>query len=234
MVTMLLGGLWHGANWTFVLWGGLHGVYLMVNHGWVAVSGRSAVLTAFRGSRLGAVFGWALTFFAVVVAWVFFRAPISPRHPYAEGHGGSQRIRIAGRPCFSAATMARARNRAWDHFYPIIRRPVRQKRFVGDGTPSTCVSGAQYANVDARFCAGSRAFGGAGARGRAAGPPALGICEMAADAALGRRWRGACVCRYDLDHSGQRISVLAILVAEDDKIAATSYGKGVRPHRITI
>jgi alginate O-acetyltransferase complex protein AlgI len=75
MVTMLLGGLWHGANWTFVLWGGLHGIYLMVNHGWVAVSGRSAVLTAFRGSRLGAVFGWALTFFAVVVAWVFFRAP---------------------------------------------------------------------------------------------------------------------------------------------------------------
>jgi alginate O-acetyltransferase complex protein AlgI len=31
---MLLGGLWHGAGWTFVVWGGLHGIYLVVNHGW--------------------------------------------------------------------------------------------------------------------------------------------------------------------------------------------------------
>ena len=34
MVTMLVGGLWHGANWTFVVWGGLHGMYLVINHGW--------------------------------------------------------------------------------------------------------------------------------------------------------------------------------------------------------
>src|SRR4029078_9582961 len=34
VITMLLGGLWHGASWTFVVWGGLHGVYLMINHGW--------------------------------------------------------------------------------------------------------------------------------------------------------------------------------------------------------
>src|SRR5471032_1191844 len=40
MVTMLLGGLWHGAAWTFVLWGGLHGVYLAVNQLW-RVSGAS-------------------------------------------------------------------------------------------------------------------------------------------------------------------------------------------------
>src|SRR5205807_252727 len=33
-ITMLLGGLWHGANWTFVLWGGLHGVFLAINHAW--------------------------------------------------------------------------------------------------------------------------------------------------------------------------------------------------------
>jgi D-alanyl-lipoteichoic acid acyltransferase DltB (MBOAT superfamily) len=36
MVTMLLGGLWHGAGWTFVIWGGLHGFYLIVNHAWHA------------------------------------------------------------------------------------------------------------------------------------------------------------------------------------------------------
>ena len=33
-IMMLLGGLWHGAGWPFLVWGGLHGLYLMVNHGW--------------------------------------------------------------------------------------------------------------------------------------------------------------------------------------------------------
>ena len=34
MITMLLGGLWHGAGWTFVIWGGLHGIFLVINHAW--------------------------------------------------------------------------------------------------------------------------------------------------------------------------------------------------------
>src|SRR5436853_4060186 len=75
LITMLLGGFWHGANWTFILWGGLHGIYLIINHGWLVLVRRSPRLTAFRQSRLGATLGLALTFFAVVVAWVFFRAP---------------------------------------------------------------------------------------------------------------------------------------------------------------
>jgi len=75
MITMLLGGLWHGANWTFVIWGGLHGCYLMINQAWLAASRNSAAVATFRRSRVGAGFGWALTFLAVVVAWVFFRAP---------------------------------------------------------------------------------------------------------------------------------------------------------------
>ena len=33
-LTMLIGGLWHGASWNFVFWGGLHGIYLILNHGW--------------------------------------------------------------------------------------------------------------------------------------------------------------------------------------------------------
>ena len=40
MITMLLGGLWHGASWTFVVWGGLHGMFLMVNHGWRYLTAR--------------------------------------------------------------------------------------------------------------------------------------------------------------------------------------------------
>ncbi|MBV9201057.1 MAG: MBOAT family protein [Alphaproteobacteria bacterium] len=74
IVTMLLGGLWHGANWTFVFWGGLHGVYLIINHAWLAVSGRSATIAKLRRSQAGAGLGWVLTFLAVVVAWVFFRS----------------------------------------------------------------------------------------------------------------------------------------------------------------
>jgi alginate O-acetyltransferase complex protein AlgI len=70
MLTMLIGGLWHGAGWTFVAWGGLHGLYLVINHQWTAMRARWS--PAPKGFEIGA--GAALTFFAVVVAWVFFRA----------------------------------------------------------------------------------------------------------------------------------------------------------------
>jgi D-alanyl-lipoteichoic acid acyltransferase DltB (MBOAT superfamily) len=72
-VTMLLGGLWHGAGWTFVFWGGLHGVYLMVNHGWTALRirlGHDPKQTTTGGRALARL----ITFVAVVVGWVFFRA----------------------------------------------------------------------------------------------------------------------------------------------------------------
>jgi len=75
MITMLLGGLWHGANWTFVIWGGLHGAYLCINHMWIAASSRVALLNRFRSSGAGWFFGFVITFISVVVAWVFFRAP---------------------------------------------------------------------------------------------------------------------------------------------------------------
>ena len=73
MITMLLGGLWHGAGWTFVLWGGLHGIYLVINHQWHAFQ-------RFLGRNYSKSYGWSrglgclVTFLAVVVAWVFFRA----------------------------------------------------------------------------------------------------------------------------------------------------------------
>jgi alginate O-acetyltransferase complex protein AlgI len=71
-ITMVLGGLWHGAAWTFVFWGALHGAYLIVNHAWRGVAkliGADAL-----GSPIVRTAGWALTFFAVVAAWVLFRA----------------------------------------------------------------------------------------------------------------------------------------------------------------
>ena len=71
MATMLLGGLWHGAGWTFIVWGGLHGLYLMINHGWIELKAR---LGWGEGGRFARLSAGALTFLAVVVAWVFFRA----------------------------------------------------------------------------------------------------------------------------------------------------------------
>src|SRR6476661_10502263 len=70
MITMGLGGLWHGAAWTFVVWGALHGMYLCINHAWnnygPAVAPRFAPI-----ARMAAVL---VTFLSVVAAWVFFRA----------------------------------------------------------------------------------------------------------------------------------------------------------------
>jgi hypothetical protein len=73
MLTMVLGGLWHGAGWTFVIWGALHGAYLIVNHLWHALR-RLLGFGVSQGGLLGRVAGTVLTFLAVLVAWVFFRA----------------------------------------------------------------------------------------------------------------------------------------------------------------
>jgi D-alanyl-lipoteichoic acid acyltransferase DltB (MBOAT superfamily) len=72
MITMLLSGLWHGAGWTFVIWGGLHGSYLVVAHRWqqwVKARGWRLDYLWYRGLAV------ALTFLVVLSAWVFFRAP---------------------------------------------------------------------------------------------------------------------------------------------------------------
>jgi alginate O-acetyltransferase complex protein AlgI len=64
IATMLLGGLWHGANWTFVAWGGLHGIALVVNHLWETL-----------GFRLPRGIAWLLTLLFVMTGWVLFRSP---------------------------------------------------------------------------------------------------------------------------------------------------------------
>ncbi len=72
MTTMLLGGLWHGANWTFLIWGGLHGLYLAINHFWRSFSETTGI-----GKNTGMALKIAyhlLTLIAVIIAWVFFRA----------------------------------------------------------------------------------------------------------------------------------------------------------------
>lgn len=62
-ITMLLGGIWHGAGWTYVLWGAMHGGYLVINHAWRK-----------HGVPLHRFVARGITFIAIVVAWVVFRA----------------------------------------------------------------------------------------------------------------------------------------------------------------
>jgi D-alanyl-lipoteichoic acid acyltransferase DltB (MBOAT superfamily) len=67
MLTMLLGGLWHGAKWTFVIWGGLHGSVLALERIWARVRPKGF-------PRLPKVIAILITFHIVVVGWIFFRA----------------------------------------------------------------------------------------------------------------------------------------------------------------
>ena len=73
LITMFISGLWHGAGYTFIVWGLLHGVFLSVNHGW-----RLALAKIRKGRVIAPTWslpGFLLTFVSVVLAMVFFKAP---------------------------------------------------------------------------------------------------------------------------------------------------------------
>jgi hypothetical protein len=97
-LTMLLGGFWHGAGWTFIFWGALHGSYLVVNHAWTSLLERTKIPGAMMFAGWG---GRALTFLAVLVSWIFFRA----EHPaeairMMAGMVGANGIFVIGDPLF--------------------------------------------------------------------------------------------------------------------------------------
>jgi alginate O-acetyltransferase complex protein AlgI len=74
MVTMLLGGLWHGASWSFLVWGGLHGAFLVLHKTWANTPlARRLNATTGPGRVVWTAVAWALTFHAVCLAWCFFR-----------------------------------------------------------------------------------------------------------------------------------------------------------------
>lgn len=84
-LTFLLGGLWHGAGWTFVLWGALHGIALMAHRLWNRM-----------GLRMPAFPAWLLTFMFANVAWVFFRAEsVSGAMAILEGMAGMHGLEVS-------------------------------------------------------------------------------------------------------------------------------------------
>jgi alginate O-acetyltransferase complex protein AlgI len=77
MITMLLGGLWHGANWSYVIWGGLHGALLVIHRAfrnWCAERPKVNDVLETAGAKLARM---TLTFFCVMLCWVFFQPSLS-------------------------------------------------------------------------------------------------------------------------------------------------------------
>jgi alginate O-acetyltransferase complex protein AlgI len=92
MLTMLLGGLWHGASWNFVIWGGMHGIALCVHKLWL----RGRKVDEDPPRSIGTLASWAFTFSWVSFAWIFFRArtlagAASVISRLAHFHGGVER-----------------------------------------------------------------------------------------------------------------------------------------------
>ena len=79
LITMVLGGLWHGAAWHFIVWGALHGMGLVVYHKYSKLVKESQELIKFHASLGGKLLSICLTFSFVVVTWVFFRAETVPQ-----------------------------------------------------------------------------------------------------------------------------------------------------------
>jgi alginate O-acetyltransferase complex protein AlgI len=70
MITMLLGGIWHGANWTFLIWGAMHGLALTADHRWQ----RSKAYSKLSGNSAYRAIAWIVTFHFVCFTWIFFRS----------------------------------------------------------------------------------------------------------------------------------------------------------------
>jgi alginate O-acetyltransferase complex protein AlgI len=153
-ITMLLGGLWHGASWTFMLWGGLHGLYLSINHAFRhATRGRHAPRALAVPLHAASV---ALTFLATSLAWIVFRAPdlVSARN-VAEGLVGMGHSAVVSFSPLAAVAllllfgmvwfMPNSMELMWRHNpalpSPYDNQPVKPARFLSwKPTPITAAS----------------------------------------------------------------------------------------------
>lgn len=72
MITMLLGGLWHGAGLNFIIWGALHGIYLSINTLIIKENTQTSVVRTTTGT-MKSILGWIVTFILVNYAWLYFR-----------------------------------------------------------------------------------------------------------------------------------------------------------------
>ncbi len=73
LITMLIGGLWHGAGWTFIIWGGMHGLFLITNHLWLNWKGH-IIPSQYLDKTITKLIAWLITILALILSWVIFRA----------------------------------------------------------------------------------------------------------------------------------------------------------------
>jgi D-alanyl-lipoteichoic acid acyltransferase DltB (MBOAT superfamily) len=137
IITMTLGGLWHGAAWTFVAWGLFHGALLGINHLWREASPRLR-LSRLYNSRAAIVLSWALTFIPVVFAWCLFRAPTFAAATKVAG--AMAYVGAAGSPSFGGVELVViCASLAWVVWLPnsqevvdwILRTPAVPLKLVG-------------------------------------------------------------------------------------------------------
>lgn len=107
VLTMLFGGLWHGASWNFVIWGALHGGFLVAHKRYREIMGPA------RASRARSIVAWLFTFHFVLFCWIFFRAPdletaklvLSQLGSFVEGLPYLETVVVARRDVIIAVTL---------------------------------------------------------------------------------------------------------------------------------
>jgi alginate O-acetyltransferase complex protein AlgI len=115
LVTMTLGGLWHGVSWMFVVWGVFHGVWLIAHRGFKAVCDQQPWLSWLLTSVPGTALRMATTFLLVCVGWVFF---------YAASLEAEQSLKVANENVAKGGRVERVTYSAWSTSWTVLHRLV--------------------------------------------------------------------------------------------------------------
>ena len=200
MITMLLGGLWHGAAWTFVFWGFLHGGYLVLHRLLLDLYSRLGVRANSVSARGLSWLGWPVTLALVWVSWVFFRAHsfhdawiivaamLGLGHA-TEGHGGAQLRAPAGmgKPAAHLAGAAsRTRAAKWPATLGAIAFHAARHGLRGPGADAHCLWRQQPEIHLLRFL-----ITPAGARLSVRSPAAIVPASWSPRSSRRSSWRGA-------------------------------------------
>lgn len=120
LVTFFLSGIWHGAGWTFIVWGLLHGFYIVVNHAWITLRKQVGWYSK-KKTWYGQWAGRLLTFIAVVVSFAYFRA---------ESLDGAHRV-LAGMFGLNGIMLPKA----WLYSHPGLAEQLAQFGVIFDYVP---------------------------------------------------------------------------------------------------
>ena len=154
MATMLLCGLWHGASWNFVFWGGLHGAALALHRGWKAWNPLGSLNESSLFRFAGSVVARGLTLTVVLVGWVFFRAESwAAACSYLHGmfvwtHGGTRMVSTQILPALLGVAVVHLlfnKDRNWALELPGRTFPVRMAGYTALAALLVCLGATDSA-----------------------------------------------------------------------------------------